>query len=181
MRLWRNWQTRYFEGVVISGRVGSSPTNRTTYRGMAQFGRAPGLGPGGRRFESCCSDHQKNKGCRIWCISSKRQPIFVHTYILRQERGLAGLRSYLLYKKGLPTNLLVRQPLFIYFRSALALSSKISFTSFSFRPLSRIASTEAFWLTQGLSLPKSILSAPWCRTKQQNFSLDKCSILLPEW
>ena len=31
MRLWRNWQTRYFEGVVISGRMGSSPINRTTY------------------------------------------------------------------------------------------------------------------------------------------------------
>ena len=24
---------------------------------MAQLGRAPGLGPGGRRFESCRSDH----------------------------------------------------------------------------------------------------------------------------
>ena len=29
MRLWRNWQTRYFEGVVINGRMGSSPINRT--------------------------------------------------------------------------------------------------------------------------------------------------------
>ena len=29
MRLWRNWQTRYFEGVVFTRRVGSSPTNRT--------------------------------------------------------------------------------------------------------------------------------------------------------
>ena len=28
----------------------------------------------------------------------------MHTYILRQERGLAGRRSYFLYKKGLPTN-----------------------------------------------------------------------------
>ena len=28
-------------------------------RGVAQFGRAPGLGPGGRRFESCRSDHLK--------------------------------------------------------------------------------------------------------------------------
>lgn len=27
------------------------------HREIAQFGRAPGLGPGGRRFESCCSDH----------------------------------------------------------------------------------------------------------------------------
>ena len=27
------------------------------FRGVAQLGRAPGLGPGGRRFESCRSDH----------------------------------------------------------------------------------------------------------------------------
>ena len=26
------------------------------YREVAQFGRAPGLGPGGRRFESCLPD-----------------------------------------------------------------------------------------------------------------------------
>ena len=136
---------------------------------------------------------KKNKGCRIWCISSKRQPIFVQinnccvkyfvcAYLYFTPRAWSCGTAFLSFvQKRLPTNLLVRQPLFIYFRSAFALSSKISFTSFSFRPLSRIASTEAFWLTQGLSLPKSILSAPWCRTKRQNFSLDKCSILLPEW
>ena len=28
------------------------------YRGVAQFGRAPGLGPGGRRFESCRPDQR---------------------------------------------------------------------------------------------------------------------------
>ena len=28
------------------------------YRGMAQSGSAPGLGPGGRKFESCCPDHR---------------------------------------------------------------------------------------------------------------------------
>ena len=26
-------------------------------RGIAQSGSAPGLGPGGRKFESCCPDH----------------------------------------------------------------------------------------------------------------------------
>ena len=31
--------------------------NSCVVRGVAQFGRAPGLGPGGRRFESCRSDH----------------------------------------------------------------------------------------------------------------------------
>ena len=29
MRLWRNWQTRYFEGVVPTRHMGSSPINRT--------------------------------------------------------------------------------------------------------------------------------------------------------
>ena len=28
-RSWRNWQTRYFEGVVFTRRMGSSPINRT--------------------------------------------------------------------------------------------------------------------------------------------------------
>ena len=31
-------------------------------RGLAQFGRAPGLGPGSRRFESCNPDKRKGKG-----------------------------------------------------------------------------------------------------------------------
>ena len=31
MRLWRNWQTRYLEGVVFTRRMGSSPINRTIY------------------------------------------------------------------------------------------------------------------------------------------------------
>ena len=35
MRLWRNWQTRYFEGVVFTRRVGSSPTNRTIWKRIA--------------------------------------------------------------------------------------------------------------------------------------------------
>ena len=29
------------------------------YRDLAQFGRAPGLGPGGRRFNSCNLDHRR--------------------------------------------------------------------------------------------------------------------------
>ena len=29
LRSWRNWQTRYFEGVVFTRRMGSSPINRT--------------------------------------------------------------------------------------------------------------------------------------------------------
>ena len=29
LRWWRNWQTRYFEGVVFTRRMGSSPIHRT--------------------------------------------------------------------------------------------------------------------------------------------------------
>jgi hypothetical protein len=46
------------------GSVGSTPTIGTKkfkiiYREVAQLGRAPGLGPGGRRFKSCLPDHSK--------------------------------------------------------------------------------------------------------------------------
>ena len=30
-RSWRNWQTRYFEGVVFTRRMGSSPIDRTIF------------------------------------------------------------------------------------------------------------------------------------------------------
>lgn len=37
--------------------LGSNPSKtRLYYPDMAQLGRAPGLGPGGRRFKSCCPD-----------------------------------------------------------------------------------------------------------------------------
>ena len=48
-------------------------------RGMAQFGRAPGLGPGGRRFESCCSDHLKFEGSESF--------LFLNLY--HKQRGIA--------------------------------------------------------------------------------------------
>ena len=35
----------------------SNGTKAEMNRSMAQLGSAPGLGPGGRRFESYCSDH----------------------------------------------------------------------------------------------------------------------------
>ncbi len=38
------------------------------YRSVAQSGSAPGLGPGGRRFESCHSDHQSLRSKAISCL-----------------------------------------------------------------------------------------------------------------
>ena len=35
--------------------------SRVMHRGVAQPGSAPGLGPGGRRFESCRPDYFKNE------------------------------------------------------------------------------------------------------------------------
>ncbi len=46
--------------------MGSSPFGRAilfhlySEREVAQLGRAPGLGPGGRRFKSCLPDHLKH-------------------------------------------------------------------------------------------------------------------------
>ena len=37
--------------------AGSSPAFRSIYRDVAQSGSASGLGPEGRRFESCHPDH----------------------------------------------------------------------------------------------------------------------------
>ena len=37
MRLWRNWQTRYFEGVVFTRRMGSSPINRTIFGTISEY------------------------------------------------------------------------------------------------------------------------------------------------
>ena len=39
-----------------------SRLDRHLKREVAQLGRAPGLGPGGRRFESCLPDHSKYAG-----------------------------------------------------------------------------------------------------------------------
>src|SRR5204863_3824231 len=44
-------------GARRRGVIGSPTSARTTsWRGIAQSGSAPGLGPGGRRFKSCCPD-----------------------------------------------------------------------------------------------------------------------------
>ena len=42
--------------------MGSTPIGRVLLREVAQLGRALGLGPRGRRFESCLPDSFKNGG-----------------------------------------------------------------------------------------------------------------------
>ena len=55
MRLQLNW----IECQTTNLKVASSIlAGRTIYREIAQLGSAPGLGPGGRRFESCFPDHE---------------------------------------------------------------------------------------------------------------------------
>jgi hypothetical protein len=42
--------------------TGRPTQSKSVDRGVAQPGRAPGSGPGGRRFESSLPDHLQNKG-----------------------------------------------------------------------------------------------------------------------
>ena len=49
--------------------MGSTPIGRVLLREVAQFGRALGLGPRGRRFESCLPDRNFNY-IKIWGLSS---------------------------------------------------------------------------------------------------------------
>ena len=56
--------------------MGSTPFGRaiifSLYRGVAQLGRALGLGPRGRRFESCLPDHLN------WGLSSAGRAPALH-------------------------------------------------------------------------------------------------------
>ncbi len=54
--------------IVIPVVVGSIPSFTPTFkvkRSIAQPGSAPGLGPGGRRFESYCSDQFLNENGQL--------------------------------------------------------------------------------------------------------------------
>ena len=76
MRLWRNWQTRYLEGVVFTRRMGSSPINRTIW---IQSSAKAGLFYCRRElcYAAIGKGQEGNRGCGI---------------MLRQVRGLlAGL------------------------------------------------------------------------------------------
>ena len=48
--------------------MGSTPIGRVLLREVAQFGRALGLGPRGRRFESCLPDRNFNY-IKIWGLA----------------------------------------------------------------------------------------------------------------
>ena len=52
--------------------MGSTPAGRAKFRNVAQLGRALGLGPRGRRFESCHSDHY------LWGLSSAGRAPALH-------------------------------------------------------------------------------------------------------
>ncbi len=54
--------------------TGSTPVGRTILREVAQLGRALGLGPRGRRFESCLPDILKI----IWGLSSDGRAPALH-------------------------------------------------------------------------------------------------------
>ena len=54
--------------------MGSTPIGRVLLREVAQFGRALGLGPRGRRFESCLPDSK----IKIWGLSSAGRAPALH-------------------------------------------------------------------------------------------------------
>ena len=64
------------------------------YRNVAQLGRAPGLGPGGRRFESCHSDV-----VMVFVIVNRRycnlpSPVYVSVNACRCERAEQAILLY---------------------------------------------------------------------------------------
>src|SRR5258707_11106681 len=75
-------------GIDVGGSLGYFPAPRSDgegalFRGVAQPGRAPGSGPGGRRFESCLPDHLKAAGSGTFPAGSRPSlfatPAFWHS------------------------------------------------------------------------------------------------------
>lgn len=68
--------------------------NRCEYRGVAQFGRAPRSGRGGRKFESCHLDHWK--AGRIGVLYEKNTCSALFKFILLKPYSYKGMnRAFL--------------------------------------------------------------------------------------
>ena len=61
-------------------------------RGMAQSGSASALGAEGRRFKSCCPDHENNPGAR-GCPRNKTRFVFMVSDGLSERRKCASGRD----------------------------------------------------------------------------------------
>ena len=84
-------------------REGSNPSANAIYWSVAQFGRAFGLGPRGRRFESCRSNHYRTltqlveypSDTRVVDGSNPSRPtIFCFTFILTYTIGCVILKLF---------------------------------------------------------------------------------------
>ena len=60
--------------------VGSSPTRGVYFGVWLSLARAPGLGPGGRRFESCHPDSEINNLCGCGSMV-EHQPSKLNTWV----------------------------------------------------------------------------------------------------
>ena len=84
-------------------REGSNPSANAIYWSVAQFGRAFGLGPRGRRFKSCRSNHYRTltqlveypSDTRIVDGSNPSRPtIFCFTFVLTSAIGCVILELF---------------------------------------------------------------------------------------
>lgn len=69
--------------------VGSIPSPATRYRSVAQPGSAPGLGPGGRRFESYYSDQFYYKGNIMSCRGYDPKTVKINKTVKRAASLIA--------------------------------------------------------------------------------------------
>jgi hypothetical protein len=76
--------------VWDQGVAGSNPVIPTSQRDVAQLGRAPGLGPGGRRFESCRPDQRYLDGFMVCAQVLRRGPAL---FICLEKEG-SGRSSF---------------------------------------------------------------------------------------
>ena len=107
MRLQLNW----IECQTTNLKVASSIlAGRTNIREIAQLGSAPGLGPGGRRFESCFPDHDYFITLVMW-IQIQVKRFFKNLNSL--HGAVAHLGEHLLCKQGVESSILFSSTMFI--------------------------------------------------------------------